>query len=272
MRLSRLPIVFGLALTVSSQAARKEQPWVSLDSSGKLVYRTLPRGDRIVDFSYAGYKGGGVPLPHVRVAHTVSPSGGDDTAAIQRAIDAVSAMPLENGFRGAVVLAPGIFLCGETLNITTSGVVLRGSGMDEGGTTMKLTGEPHVAVAISGKLQVQAVGAPAHISEPYVPSGAQSITLDDASLFAPGDSIRITRYTTEKWLHFMGMDKMVRDGKAEHWVGDHISTVRTVVARRGNVLDLDVPLTDSYDREFLPPEGAEVAKVEISGRNRARRD
>jgi hypothetical protein len=266
MRLGRLPIVVGFALTVSSHAARKETPWVSLDLLGKLVYRTLPRGDRIVDFSYAGYMGGGVSLPHVPVARRVLPSGGDDSAAIQRAIDEVSAMPIKNGFRGAVVLAPGIFSCSETLNITASGVVLRGSGMDEGGTTLKLTGEPHVAVAISGKLQVQAVGAPAHISEPYVPSGAQSITLDDASLFAPGDSIRITRYTTEKWLQFMGMDKMVRDGKAEHWVGDHISTVRTVVARRGNVLDLDVPLTDSYDREFLPPEGAEVTKVTISGR------
>ena len=266
MRLNRLAVVAGLALTVSSHAARKEQPWVSLDSSGKLVYRSLPRGDRIVDFSYAGYMGGGVSLPRVPGARRVSPSGGDDTAAIQHAIDGVSAMPLKNGFRGAVVLAPGTFSCSEALTITASGVVLRGSGMTEGGTTLTLTGEPHVAIAISGKMEVQAVGAAAHITEPYVPSGAQSITLDDASTFAPGDSIRITRYTTEKWLHFMGMDKMVRDGKAEYWVGSHISTVRTVVARHGEVLDLDVPLTDSYDREFLPPEGAEVARVTISGR------
>ena len=83
--------------------------------------------------------------------------------------------------------------------------------------------------------------------------------------FLPGSSIRITRYTTPQWLHFMGMDRMVRDGKQETWVGNSISTLRTVTGRQGNVLTLDVPLTDSYDRAFLPAEGAEVAKIAISG-------
>jgi hypothetical protein len=63
----------------------------------------------------------------------------------------------------------------------------------------------------------------------------------------------------------MGMDRMVRDGKPETWVGNSISTLRTVAGRQGNVLTLDVPLTDSYDRAFLPPEGAEVVKVSLSG-------
>jgi hypothetical protein len=39
-----------------------------------------------------------------------------------------------------------------------------------------------------------------------------------------------------------------------------------VTARHGNELGLDVPLTDSYDRKYLRPEGAEVVKVAISGR------
>jgi hypothetical protein len=62
------------------------------------------------------------------------------------------------------------------------------------------------------------------------------------------------------------MDEMSRDGKAETWVGDHISTIRTVTARHGNLLTLDVPLADSYDRKYLPPEGAEVVKIAITGR------
>lgn len=41
---------------------------MSLDSSGHLVYRRLPKGDQIIDFSYAGYMGGGVPLPNVPIA------------------------------------------------------------------------------------------------------------------------------------------------------------------------------------------------------------
>jgi hypothetical protein len=264
MSLKRFVFFFVFAFAIS-HAARQEAPWVSLDSSGKLIYRTLPRGDRIVDFSYAGYMGGGVLLPRVPAVRTVTPSGGDDTAAIQKAIDEVSAMPTKDGVRGAVVLAPGTFVCSETLNIAASGVVLRGSGPLAGGTTLKLTGDPHVAIAITGNRQVKVLGAPAHIVQPYVPSGAQSITLDDASSFAPGDSIRITRFTTPQWLHFMGMDAMVRDGQRETWVGNSIVTFRTVTGRQGNVVTLDVPLTDSYDRAFLPPEGAEVAKVEVSG-------
>jgi hypothetical protein len=255
-----------LTLFIAKCPATSKGPWGSLDSSNQLVYRTLPHGDRIVDFSYAGYMGGGVPFPRVPVVRTIEPSGNDDSGAIQRAINEVSGLPLKNGLRGAVLLTPGTFLCNQTLYIAVSGVVLAGSGATEGGTTLKLTGEPHTAIAITGAQQIQVLGHPAHIVEPYVPSGSQSITIDDASSFSPGDSIRITRYTTPQWLHFMGMDKMERDGKAEVWVGHSISTLRTITGVQGNVLTLDVPLTDSYDRTYLPPEGAEVTKVAISGR------
>jgi hypothetical protein len=255
-----------LVIVPFGNAANRNSRWVSIDSAGKLSYRTLPRGDRIVDFSYAGYMGGGASLPSARVLRTVSPSGGDDTPTIQRAIDELSAMPIENGVRGAVLLAPGTFLCGETISITASGVILRGSGPIPGGTTLKLTGQPHVAIAISGKQQIHSLGIIAHIIQPYVPSGAQSIAVDPASAFSPGDIIRITRYTTPQWLHFMGMDKLFRDGRPETWVGNSISTIRTVTRRQGSVLNLDVPLTDSYDRAFLPPDGAELSKITISGR------
>ena len=266
MRIRLLLPFLMLAFAIRLNPAESQRQWISLDASGKLVYRTLPRGDHIVDFSYAGYMGGGVSLPNrIPVKRKVSPSGADDTTAIQRAIDDVSAMPLKDGFRGAVILAAGTFLCSGTLNIAASGVVLHGSGPTAGGTTLTMTGDPHVAIAIAGKQEVKVVGTVAHISDAYVPSGSQSITLDDGSAFAAGDSIRITRYTTSQWLHFMGMDRMERDGKDETWVGSHISTLRTVTGRKGNVLTLDVPLTDSYDRVYLPPEGAEVAKVTISG-------
>ena len=62
-----------------------------------------------MDFSHAGYMGGGVAIPTVPVAVTIGPSGGDDTQAIQAAIDMVSRMPLVNGFRGAVLLRPGAY-------------------------------------------------------------------------------------------------------------------------------------------------------------------
>ena len=50
---------------------------------GKLEYQTTAKGDRIADFSHAGCGGGGVKLPAPTVKTQVTPSGGDDTAAIQ---------------------------------------------------------------------------------------------------------------------------------------------------------------------------------------------
>src|ERR1043165_3191774 len=85
---------------VEPSAARSE--WVHPGADGKLAYKTTPRGDRIMDFSHAGYMGGGVALPDVPVKRTLKPSGdADDSATIQAAINEVAAMKLENGFRGA---------------------------------------------------------------------------------------------------------------------------------------------------------------------------
>ena len=109
-----LPLLMTLAFAAANACAadKAASEWVYAGSDGKLVYKKTPAGDRIMDFSHAGYMGGGVALPNVPVKRTVKPSGGeDDTAAIQEAIDEVAAMPLENGFRGAVLLAPGMFTC-----------------------------------------------------------------------------------------------------------------------------------------------------------------
>jgi hypothetical protein len=54
-----------------------------------------------MDFSHAGYKGGGVALPSARAARTLRPVAGDSTAQIQAAIDEVSR--LERGADGCAV-------------------------------------------------------------------------------------------------------------------------------------------------------------------------
>src|SRR5262249_34490841 len=85
-----LAILFGAA---AATGADNYSEWVYPGPSGKLEYKTTPAGDRIMDFSYAGYKGGGAALPNVPTKKTVKPGGGEnDTAVIQAAIDAVSAM------------------------------------------------------------------------------------------------------------------------------------------------------------------------------------
>jgi F5/8 type C domain len=265
--------------------------WVYPGADGKLVYKTTPAGDRIMDFSYAGYMGGGVALPTVPVKRTVEPSGvadKDDTAAIQAAIDEVAKLPLVDGFRGAVQLAPGNFTCGSTINLRESGIVLRGSGSsgdEKTATTIKMVGGKHAAIVIGAGRGRQAAGPSIDDNEPaggrepsrredsaavrttvtdaYVPSGTSTITVADANGFAVGDTISIRRPTTAAWVKFMEMDNLKRDGKPQTWIGLSRSgtTERKITAINGKQFTLDIPLADSYNAEYLNPPGATVTKI-----------
>jgi len=230
------------------------------------VYAHSPQGDRIVDFSYAGYRGGGVALPEVKAIKSVTPSGGDDSAAIQAAIDEVSRLPFVGGHRGAVVLAPGVFHCAKQLTIAASGVVLRGAGTDaKTGTTIELTGEPHLGISVEGKMDVKKLSATT-ITDAYVPAGTMVIHLADAAQIHSGDTLQIAKPVTPAWLKFMGMDSLERTGKDEKWVAvSELLARRRVASVSGNAVTLEVPLTDDIDAKFLDGKGAPVSRVEVSG-------
>ena len=86
MNRSLIPLLILLACS-PARAEPATSEWVHPGPDGKLAYKTTPTGDRIMDFSYAGYKGGGVALPNVSVKKSVKPSGGeDDTKLIQTAL------------------------------------------------------------------------------------------------------------------------------------------------------------------------------------------
>ncbi len=272
--MNKLPICLPLPLLItfvcSSNLAAAQSRWAHSGRGGRLVYATTPQGDRIPDFSYAGYEGGGVALPHVPAMRTVQPSGADDTAAIQKAIEEVSALPPVNGFRGAVELAPGIFHCAQTLSITAPGVVLRGAGSaDHGairGTVIEMTGAPHLALRIAGKLEQNDLGVTTTITDAYVPAGATVIHVADTTNLHPGDLLLISKPVTAAWTRFMGMDNLYRNGKPEHWVSaSHLDVRRRIAAVSGNTITLDVPLMDSYDAQFFDGGHATVSKIEISG-------
>jgi len=63
------------------------------DSNNRLVYTSDEEGNRIVDFSHAGYKSGTVNLPKMDIKVTISPLSGDNTAHIQGAITMVAELP-----------------------------------------------------------------------------------------------------------------------------------------------------------------------------------
>ena len=266
-RIVTFPLLAAIATFVcSSNLIAAQSHWIREGHGGKLIYATTPKGDRIPDFSSAGYESGGVALPHVPAKRTVTPSGADDTGAIQKAIDEVSALPLTDGFRGAIELAPGTFHCARTLVVTSSGVVLRGAGNGDHGTTIEMTGAPHLAIRIAGKLEQKELGAATTITDAYVPAGATAIHVADASQLRPGDTLLISKPVTPEWIHFMGMDDLRRNGKPEHWVtASHLDVRRRIAAVSGNTVTLTVPLMDSYDAQFFEGAHAGVAKIDLNG-------
>ncbi len=235
----------------------------------ELTYATTPKGDRLLDFSTAGYMGGGVALPSVPMKVTLKPSGGDDSAAINGALADVAKLPLDKGVRGAVVLGPGTFKVSATLNLAASGVVLRGSGAGAGGTTLVLDGSPRAAISVSGTGAWSIKGSTsATISDAYVPSGARSFHVDSASGLAVGDTVLVDRPVTAAWIHFMGMDALVRDGKPQTWLSDTtiIHSDRVITAIAGNLVTVDASLSDSLDAKYVSPPGVKVTKYTFAGR------
>nr|WP_199079710.1 hypothetical protein [Pedobacter sp. ASV19] len=149
--------------------------------------------------------------------------------------------------------------------INSNGVVLRGSGSGEKGTVINMTGKPHVCISVKGAVEVKSSGVSSVFADAYVPSGAMSFTLKDASRFSVGDMIRISRPVTEAWVHFMGMDQLMRNGKKQTWITGEITTERVIKEIAKNKITVDVPLTDSYDAQYLGKEGVEVTKISMDG-------
>jgi hypothetical protein len=278
-------LVFCGAHGTSAADAPATSEWVHPGWFGKLIYKTTPDGDRIMDFSFAGYEGGGVALPDVSAVKTIQPSGGDDTPQIQAAVDELAKLPLKNNFRGAVWLAPGDFICSNTIYLSANGIVLRGSGSGTNGTTIHMAGRRHVAITIGAgrgrRIPEQSYdnneqmpwdaartnntfgSLETMITDRYVPSGATTFTVASAKGFAVGDMISIRRPTTANWIHFMGMDNLVRDGRHQTWLrpGRDEFQERKIAAIDGNKITVDIPLADSFDAACLNPPGTTVSKI-----------
>ena len=256
---------FFLSSCVQSPDNLPKSEWIYPDTKGKLVYKKDERGNRIMDFSYAGYMGGGVALPDVTVKVTVNPPADpqtDCTALIQDAIDQVSAMPQDDkGFRGAVLLMPGKYLCSKAITISADGVIVRGSGKTENGSIIYMTGGQHTAVVLAQPNRERGDNRqgssedkpkPVKITENYIPAGSISFSVADASGFKAGDRVKIRKPATAKWIEYMQMHNLVRYGTPQNWisVGTQMSTERFIASVKDNIITLDAPLVDSYDAGF----------------------
>jgi hypothetical protein len=238
--------------TGSVGQAKQVDPFVKVEKGGQLTYRAGERGDRVPDFSHAGFGGGGVPLPDGTIRLVLMPIAGDNGAQIQAAIDAVASMPADAaGLRGVVLLGPGRFEVAGQIRLTASGVTLRGSGAGDGGTTIVATGTDRRAlILVRGKPTTRSVPATA-IADAYVPVGATSFRIKGEMPTATGQQVTVVRPATAEWLAATGMD--VAPGRQQFaWkpAAMTLSWTRTVVAIEGDRITLDAPLTTAIDDKF----------------------
>jgi len=214
--------------------------------------------NRIPDFSHAGYRGGGVALPEAPVKEVLWPRAGDNSSRIQAALDRVGALPLDDrGLRGAVVLGPGVYRLEAPLTIRHSGVVLRGAGSGEDPARNSVL---RASRAIRGTVLTVGAGgsrswdpqpgAPVvNIVSDFVPVGARTFEVEDASTFSVGDTIIIRHPSTPEWLTAIdgggpGRDPSWRPG------GEDILFNRVITALSGNRVAVDAPVFNHLDRSL----------------------
>jgi hypothetical protein len=246
-------IIVMLSASALRAAAPPPKPDVALGQDGKLAYVADERGNRIPDFSHAGYMGGGVAIPDVPVKVVVPVAGGDATARIQSAIDFVSGLPAdEHNVRGAVLLQRGRYKVDGGLLIKTSGVVLRGSGMGEDGTVLFAAGtNRRTLIRIVGK-DDRKIDSRTLAIEGYVPVGATRLRLRDKVNLKVGDTILIKRPSTAEWIKTIGMDYMGGDRHSFIWKpgSRDIAWDRVVTKIAGNEITFDAPITTALDPAF----------------------
>ncbi|MEQ8472894.1 MAG: DUF6298 domain-containing protein [Marinoscillum sp.] len=218
---------------------------------GQLVYFADSLGNRLVDFSHAGYRASNVPIPNVPVGVYVSHESGDQTERIQRAINYVATLPLgENGFRGTVLLAPGIFKIAGGLTIAHSGIVVRGSGVDQ--TTILGSGlDRTTLIRVAGSKDFE-FSDKSPVSDAYVPVGSFSFTVANTSQYKVGEEILTTRPSIKEWIDLLGMKDFGGETDYIGWKPNerNITWNRTITKLSGNIVTVDVPLTTALDSKY----------------------
>jgi len=224
------------------------------------------RGNRIPDFSNCGYMAAERPIPDVPIRIVVPAVPGDATQRIQRALDYVAAMPADsNGIRGAVLLEAGIHRVSGSLKIAASGLVLRGTGMGQGGTVLLGTGQHRdTLICIKGRND-RKMGSPVAITDAFVPVNANAFRVDASHSFHSGDQVLVHRPSTKEWIQALDTDHFGGGITNLGWKpgSRDLYWDRTIVSIDGDRVTLDVPLTTALDAAYG---GGSVAVYQWPGR------
>jgi len=253
---------FALWFLFAARAGATDAQWVHFNTNHVLVYSNDDLGNHIPDFSYAGFGRGGVALPTSAVVKmTLSPIVGDNTTQIQNALNSVGNLSQDaQGFRGVVLLNPGVYEMDGTLSMSKSGVVLRGSGNAPAGTVLHFLGNARQTISVAGSGSVSQSGSTYNITNDYVPLGATNFNVTDASSFAPGNLIVVRRPVTQAWIDAIG-----ENVTNVNWQpGSGLGFERTVTAVSGNRITIDIPLFNPIEQQWCT--GYVYHATESSGR------
>jgi hypothetical protein len=249
-------VALVISLSCSLEAAPKKlSPIISVGADGRLVYDKDAQGNRVPDFSSAGYEGNDKPIPDAPVRVVVSPAQDDETARIQRAIDHVASLRVDaNGVRGAVLLLKGRHEVFGQLLFTNDGVVLRGEGEGTNGTILVAAGvDRRTLIRVAGQNDFT-TGQKIRIADDYVPVGALSFHVQDANGLKPGDAIFITRPSTKEWIDALGTTDFgggLNDWRLVWHAGNYdLVWDRTVQKVEGNLVTIDAPITTAMETKF----------------------
>jgi hypothetical protein len=195
----------------------------------------LPDG-ALHDFSYAGYRNGGSPLPanaHATLFEVVAdPSGQiDATAAVQSAIDLA-----EQAGGGVVHIGAGLFRCDGQLRVSASGIVLRGDGSDR--TRLHFTKHE----GMTDRSHIEFRGAVTRGTEYRLAADGETrgfeVELEDAADLVAGTEVSLGWWITPEFIADHGMT-----GTWQAFNGSwQPFERRTIVAIDGDRVRLDVPL------------------------------
>lgn len=208
-----------------------------------------------------GYHRGESVIPGVPVAAVLEPAPGDASDRVQAAIDAIAARPPDaSGFRGALLLRKGEYRLSRTLRITAGGIVLRGEGSGPDGTVLIATARQQYSLIEAGSDNLPATWKPVSgtwqkITDDYVPVGATTVSVKNASRYKVGDAVVIQRPSTAEWIHAIGMDALPPrsdGGEVVQWAPGtrNLHFDRVIKAVTGNQIEVDAPICNALDAAY----------------------
>lgn len=207
-------------------------------------------GDRLPDFSWAGYHASNISLPSSGLPATFKLYATGDTT--DRTTDIQNALDNCKQLGRVIELQAGIYYINSgTISLKQSNCILRGSLNG---------GDPQVLIVMTGAFRSAfTVGEPkqlspiwqdsVNITDDYVGVGTNTFNVSDSSGFVVGQPVSVQRTASAQWIHTMNMDTLVRNGQNQTWipVGATLNQFRTIIDIQNNTLTVDVPLTDAVD-------------------------